>query len=268
MRSAYRIVMFLALLETGCASTAVRPPTPARDLPVQEMLAAQAVTKDRYFVLVFGSETRPRLPRFTHTWATVVKVTQTPDCDTPTLEAHTISWMPASLKIRPYSLHVEQGTNLDLQQSLEETLKHHEQVAMWGPYETWYGLYHRFEVQRAYIESGALAYQCTDAMGEAPRKGNGSNCFHALSDMDPQFDRSQYPLIFYGQPSARNIVRQISDRPILIQPWRTHDWLIPALGLDHYPIVRRHYHGQVKEFSPEAVLEALSQGPPRRRLLP
>ena len=268
MRRANHILLLLAVLETGCAGMAVRPQTPARDLSVADMLAVQEVTKDRYFVLVFGSETKPRLPRFTHTWSTVVKVTQLPGCAAPTIEAHTISWMPASLEIRPYSPHVEPATNLDLRQSLDETLKHHEQVALWGPYETWYGLYHRFVTQKSYLESGALGYQCTDAFGEAARLGNGSNCFHALSDTDPQFDRRQYPLLFYGQPAALNIVRQISDRPILIEPTQTHDWLIPALGLDHYPIVRRQYHGPVKEFSREAILEAMSQPPPRRRPLP
>jgi hypothetical protein len=123
--------------------------------------------------------------------------------------------------------------------------------------------------QKEFLDTGMLGYQCTDEFGEAARTGNGSNCFHALSDMDPQFDRRQYPLLFYGDAAAKNIVRQLYVRPILIHPYQTHDWLIPAIGLDHYPIVRRQYHGTAKEFSPEALREELANPPsPRRRLLP
>jgi hypothetical protein len=76
-------------------------------------------------------------------------------------------------------------------------------------------------------------------------------------------------LLFYGHPASKNIVRQISERPILIHPNQTHDWLIPVLGLDHYPITQRRYNGATKEFSPEAVQEQLASGAkPRRRLLP
>lgn len=87
--------------------------------------------------------------------------------------------------------------------------------------------------------------------------------------MDPQFDRRQYPLLFYGNPASKNIVRQMFERPILVHPQQTHDWLIPALGLDRYPIVHRRYDGPVKEYSPEAVQEMIANGTrPRTRLLP
>jgi hypothetical protein len=86
---------------------------------------------------------------------------------------------------------------------------------------------------------------------------------------NPQFDRRQYPLFFYGNAAAKNIVRQLFARPILLHPQQTQDWLIPALGLDCYRIARRQYHGPAKEFSPEAMQEALANPtPPRRRLLP
>ena len=87
--------------------------------------------------------------------------------------------------------------------------------------------------------------------------------------MDFEFDRRQYPLLFYGNPASKNIVRQIFERPILIQPQQTHDWLIPALGLDRYPIVRRSFDGPAREFSLEAAQnEIASPTPVRRRLFP
>ena len=77
--------------------------------------------------------------------------------------------------------------------------------------------------------------------------------------MDPYYDRRRYPQYMYGEAAARNIVRHLQDRPTLIDPKRTHDWLFPALGLDRYPIVRRKYEGESVEFSPEAVLEYISR---------
>jgi hypothetical protein len=153
--------------------------------------------------------------------------------------------------------------------TLRTVLNNGEHVALWGPFETWHGIYQRFVTQQAFLESGVIGYQCTDEIGEAARTGTGCDCFHAISDMDPQFDRRRYPLISYGYPASANIVRQIAERPILIHPGQTHDWLIPVLGLDHYPIIHRQYHGPTEEFSPEAVREAVERGPTtRRRLLP
>ena len=63
----------------------------------------------------------------------------------------------------------------------------------------------------------------------------------------------------YGEAAARNIVRQLQERPTLIGPDQTHDWLFCALGLDAYPIVRRQYRGESVEFSPEAVLEYINR---------
>jgi hypothetical protein len=76
-----------------------------------------------------------------------------------------------------------------------------------------------------------------------------------------------YPLLHYGYRASQNIVRQISERPILIHPGQTHDWLIPVLGLDHYPIVHRQYDGPAREFSPEALREEQTRGSERRRRL-
>src|SRR5262249_20727822 len=152
----------------------------------------------RYFVILFGSQTTPRIPRYTHTWGTVVKVTQVPGCAEPDVEAHTISWLPESLEIRVWRVWVEPGVDLELHTTIEKMLQTGQRVSMWGPYETWHGLYKRFRTQKAFLDTGIIGYQCTDTVGEAARKGNGCDCFHALSDMDPLFDRRRYPLRYYG----------------------------------------------------------------------
>jgi hypothetical protein len=260
--------LVLAFCVTGCAFNDVRPPSPAQNIDVRDQLATPAPPNERYYFMIFGSQTTPKVPRFVHSWATIVKVTEQPD-GCMTIEEHTISWMPASLKIRPWRFRVEEGSNLELKFTIEEMLRHKERVSMWGPYETWHGLYQRFLVQKEFMESGQVGYQCIDTVGEASRDGSGCDCIHAVSDMDPQFDRRRYALRYFGDSASRNIVRQVRERPILIDPCQTHDWLISALGLDCYPIVRRYEKGRAEEFSPENVMNYLEQGKEgqkRRRL--
>jgi hypothetical protein len=260
----------LTLTLAGCAGNDVRPPSPAQNINPGELLATPAPPNERYYLMIFGSQTTPKVPRFVHTWATIVKVTDQCDGRAPLIEQHTISWMPATLKIKPWRFRVEEGVNLDLHFTIEEMLRHKEHVTMWGPYETWHGLYKRFMVQKAFMESGQVGYQCIDAIGQAPRDGSGCDCIHAVSDMDPMFERTEYALTYFGDAASRNIVRQIRERPVLINPDQTHDWLIPALGLDCYPIIRRRARGHAEEFSPENVQAYLERGnpPQRRRLFP
>ena len=116
---------------------------------------------------------------------------------------------------------------------------------MWGPYEVWHGFASRFRTQKAFLDSGAVGYQCVDTVGEAARLGNGCDCIHAITDMDPAYPRGRYPLAVYGQPATAHVVRRMMHSPIFIDPPRTHDWLIPRLGLTAYPIERREYRGTV-----------------------
>lgn len=254
-----RVLVILALVAptwSGCSARAKQPPTPAREIRATDLLAAPVPRGERYYLLMFGSQSHPKMPRYTHSWATVVKVTDRgPGC-APHIENHTISWMPASLTIRPMSFRVEPGVNLDLHTSLREMLKHDETIAMWGPYEVWHGMYHRFLAQKSFLESGAIGYQCIDSVGEAAHTGCGCDCIHAITDMDPQFDRRRYPLSYYGIAASRHAVEQVLTRPIVIDAPRTHDWLIPALGLDCYPIRRECYRGKAVPFSPEALAAA------------
>jgi hypothetical protein len=265
MSSHLRALFVLVLIPTAAMCEGVQPPSPARDLDIETLLSAPKREHEHYYVLIFGSQLPIRIPRFTHTWATVVKAMEVPGSPPQIIETATISWMPATLDIHPYRMRVETGVNLDLCTTISEMRRHKERISLWGPYETWQGFYLRFTTQKNFLDSGALAYQCTDELGEAARKGNGSNCFHALSDMDPQFDRTQYPLLSYGDAAGKNIVKQLFARPILIHPQETHDWLIPALGLDCDRIVRRHYCGPTKEFSPEAIREELANPTPTRK---
>lgn len=245
----------LALLALSFASQAgaVRPPSPARELDNLELLLEPVPEYARYYILIFGSQSTPKRPRQTHTWATMVKTEERPGEPPLVCEVYTISWTPASGIVRPMRFRVETGKNLDLWTSVAGAKEYDKHIALWGPYETWQGLYRRFVTQSEFLSSGGLGYQCIDGFGESARMGNGCNCFHAISDMDPEFDRRQYPLFFYGNAASANIVRQIMTRPILIHPCVTHDWLIEALGLCPSQFTQKRYRGPVVEFSPEAI---------------
>lgn len=253
----------LAIVGPGCLSPQI-PASPARTMSARQQLADPTNPNERYYIILFASQSTPRVPARSHTWATAVKVTQVPNAE-PQIETHTISWLPDSMNIRWWKFTVEPGSNFSNEFSIEHALETKQRVSAWGPYEIWSGLYDRFLMQKAFLDSDVIGYQCTDMIGESARKGNGCDCFHAISDMDPFFDRGTYPLRYFGDRATLNIVRQIHERPIIIRPTATHDWLFAALGLDRYPIRRRDYEGKVVEFSPEAALEYTERMEARRR---
>jgi hypothetical protein len=234
------VVVVLATGMVGCAALAEKPPTPAAEIPPQA-LDYPAPPNERYYAVIFGSQKVAYLrPDLTHTWMVAIKATCSPGCPEPQLEVHQISWLPATLEIHPLRFWVEPPVNLGLHETIRWAQESDQKVAMWGPYEVQPRAYRRFLTQKEFLEtSGQVGYQCIDTVGEAAREGNGSDCIHAITDLDPQFDRARYPLIFYGHTASRRLVHEAARRQVFIDPWTTHDWLIPALGLDQYEIDRR-----------------------------
>lgn len=254
-----RRLAFLPLVAVacGCALYAKRPDTPAGHIDRVALAQTPPPPNQRHYLLLFGSEAGcPKKPELTHTWATLVTATDRPGCPDPHLDVETISWLPANLHIRPDSKEVEPGKNFDLETTLNESVRTNQEIAVWGPFEVWHGFAHRFRVQKEFLESGRVGYQCIDSRGEAARMGNGHNCIHAVTDMDPLFGRGRYALIFYGQSATRNFLGRVMRAPEVIAPRTTHDWIVPKIGLDRYPIVRREYRGPSLPHTPEAALRA------------
>jgi hypothetical protein len=230
------VVLFVCTA-AGCAGRA-QSLSPVRQLP-REAIPNDSVPGERYYLLIFGSETALRVPRYTHTWATVVKTVAAPGCAEQVAEVHTISWMPQTLQIHPWRFTPEPGRNLELHETIQMALSYHEHVAMWGPYEFQPQGYRRFLMQKAFMESGTVGYQCIDTVGQG-KDGTGCDCIHAITDMDPEFDRGYYPLRRFGEAGSRFIVRQVFERKIIVTE-DTHPWLEGPLGLCQYPIRHRVY---------------------------
>jgi hypothetical protein len=206
-----------------------------------------------------------KLPRYCQIWATLVRATRTPGQPEPVIEPHTISWLPATGEIHPERLHVEPGRNSGLHETIELALRERTRVSVWGPYEVWHGLAYRFMTQKEILESGRVSYQAADNIGEAARTRDGCDCIHAVTDMDPVYDRARYPIIYYRDVASANLVRRFMHSPGFIDPPTTHDWLIPRLGLDTYPIVRREYRGRAVPYHPGSAGEREA---PAARLVP
>jgi len=250
------MLLALVLPTCGCALLAKKPPTPAARIDGTALARTSPSPNEHFYLIVFGSQDALRRPKYTHTFATLIHTVESPG-QAPQVETHTISWFPATADIHPLRRYVEPGHNFTLPETLDIVLGNRESVDVWGPYEVWHGFAFRFLTQKAFLESGAIGYQCDDSIGEAARTGDGCSCTHAISDMDPVYPRWRYPLFEYGHSAARTLVRRFMHSPVTIQGCTTHDWLIERIGLNAYPIERRQYHGRIVPFEPgDAGLDA------------
>lgn len=195
--------------------------------------ASRASASEFYYVLVFGSQSSPKQLRYTHSWATFVKADgQGTDPNNYALTAHTISWLPKTLKIRVWTLHPEPGVDLSLHGTLRTVYATNQNVVMWGPflvrkevYESSLRVYDR-------LNSGRIQYKAIDGV----RTKMVHDCVHAVTAVDPILGEDRAPLIRVGIPASRFIARQVVLRSAFDQSANDNSWLIPRLGLRGYPI--------------------------------
>jgi hypothetical protein len=201
------------------------------------LATASAQAGEEYYLLMFGSQRVPANPNYSHTLATFVKATWLGDgpCPVnPTLEAHTISWLPANLKIRTNALLPECGHNFDLHQSLDFAYATDQRVSLWGPYRIHPELYHRALARKAELESGRVQYKANDF---GYRSNRVSNCIHAVSSI------VEGPKLRIGSPgwgqSASYFVLLELERWVISD--ETVPWVGSALDLDRHPIIYRDW---------------------------
>jgi len=205
--------------------------------------AVEIVRPDRYFLLVFGSQSSPKRAKYTHTWATIVKaVPAKSDPQQYVLTSHTISWLPRSLNVRVLALRAECGVNLSLKQTLNYVRSCGECVAMWGPYELDPAvapqIYDKFLRQIARLNSGSVLYKAVDP-DHGPRSTYISNCIHAVTDLDGLSRRGGYDEIRNHGFAASQYIAGVLIRSGKVDSSITHEWLTDALEINCYPIQRR-----------------------------
>jgi hypothetical protein len=201
---------------------------------------SNARTDERYYIVIFGSQSTPRLPRYTHTWATFLKASGACQ-DSSTFhidEVFTISWLPANLEVRSLRLRAQQGVNLDLGATLAYVLEH-EHVSEWGPFQISPRLYYRALERKAELASGCVKYKAIDP-NFGPRARYVSDCIHAITDIDPEYDRSYYREVRrFGEAASHWLAYQFVSRGRFINLGENLDWINQRLGLCNYPIVHR-----------------------------
>ncbi len=190
----------------------------------------------RYYFLLFGCQSVPNfVPRTSHTFATFVKATPTPDGKT-VVEQVTISWLPAEGPVQPLRLRAVAGKNYSLEETFAIAAKDNARVSMWGPFETDATRYERAVAQTCTLNTGAVRFRSLDSLG---RNRAVQHCVHAVTFADPNLQRLRQPILTgYGEPGTSKLIVKYADSGALAST-ETHDWLLPVLGLDKQPAVRR-----------------------------
>ena len=183
----------------------------------------------RYFLLLFGSDAGPLKPARTHTWATYVKADGRRVAD-----AVTVSWLPADLVINPLRpRRPEAGVNLGLHETLRFVLDQHQRVTLFGPYTVEAARFVVAQTERELLDGGRVSYRAaSDPRGMPPGL---ANCITAVGSVEPAVAR-RLPTFQYGRRGTARAARDIAADGTVRA---THaDWLLPALGLEPYPITR------------------------------
>jgi hypothetical protein len=197
------------------------------------LMATNAAAGESYYVLVFASQSHPKLPRYTHTWATFVRaVGEGADPDSYSLQSHTVSWLSAAIAIRPWDPRPEAGVNLDLHRTIAAVMSQGERIAMWGPLAIDGPTYHRSLDVAQYFASGAPRYRALSTRSTRPVY----SCITAIGALGMGVDEGPFAPLLVGYPSGRHFARQFLAQSPYDQAPGAHAWLISRLGLDRYPI--------------------------------
>jgi hypothetical protein len=195
---------------------------------------APVPAEPRYYFILFGGQSIPFKPRTAHTWATFVKATPAAD-GTVTLESQTISWLPAEGPVQPWRLRSVEGKNHSLEETFAIAANNSARVSMWGPFETDATRYALAVQQANALDSGTVRFRSFDSLG---RNRSVQHCVHAVTFADPNVQRLRQPVIRVGEPDTSKLAGKYAASGAFIGT-ETHDWLIPALGLDKVGVVRR-----------------------------
>lgn len=204
------------------------------------LIAAPATAGDRYYSILFGSQSDPKRAKHSHTFGCVIKATgEGCDRDQYALEVYTISWMPADMQINTLRFIPEAGKNLSLRDTIAWTQDTNQNVAYWGPFELYPKSFYRVMARINDLESGRVKYQCIDPLLRTQRI---TDCIHAISDIDPKRGRFRYPLIRFGKAATEHIVHEILKHGANKNPCCDHSWVARRMGLDQCPFDHRVHH--------------------------
>lgn len=194
------------------------------------------VLRERYYMTIFGAQSVPFQIRYTHTWATYVRTVVTPAGEFPAA-INTVSWMPASLHIRPLALRPEAGVNLNLAETFAWVRSFNGAVSCWGPYEIDAERYGRLVARKEQLENEGFQYR---AVGALTRRGDVSNCGQSFARSTPQVgDRYVQPTPSPGENGTSILALRLARAGAFVGGPVTHDWILCVIGADKYYFIRR-----------------------------
>lgn len=195
-----------------------------------------AKAADRYFLMVFGSQAKPNIVWHAHTFGTFVHARGegADPAQWTVQQVVTISWMPRTLKLRPFALRPEEGVNLDLEGSFASARDNHACVSMWGPYEICGELFCMAVARAEWLESGMARYKVADRF----RRPYVLDCVHSLSGVYTEPGKFLTRLA-HGDIAAYFDLHHFER--FIIDPSVTHDWVAEQIGVFCHPVRRRAF---------------------------
>lgn len=200
------------------------------------LVAAGAARADSYYVIVFGAESKPKRPKFSHSWAAFVRVPGCVPCGPPAPDAGppeviVISWLPRrGYDLKVNALFPEEGANFDNSATMKIALDQCEYVTAWGPYQIKPELFRRAACQARRLESGEVEYKTLDYRYNTRYV---SNCIHALTYFNDE-RRLRIGRTNFGHVASYYVTD--SYESWFCDPCRVHCWVADLIGLGEYPI--------------------------------
>jgi hypothetical protein len=194
--------------------------------------AGLARADEAYYVIVFASQHPDNQPKYSHTFAAFMKVTEGAGAK-PALETAAISWLPATGSIDLLRLRPETGKNFGLGETLDWAAKAQAPVTAYGPFRVKKELYDSAQRQVRRLESGTVLYKAVDL---ARGTGLVTNCIHAVCDLDIVKDYLATGKA-RGEEASEMVARFF--RPWILRAEPLPGWVAERLGLAKYKIAFR-----------------------------
>ena len=205
-------------------------------LLVADRSAYEDVQPDtRYYVLLFGGQSGLLKPTTGHVWATYVRETGCP-AGARRVEEFTISWLPVTGRVRPAAVRPEPGINHTLEGTMQILCGPRSRIGLWGPYEISECRFNQAIQQKALLESGAVLYKLLDGRTHGDV---AYHCLHAITAGHPDVHERCRVVLRWGERAAALAASAMLSTSMISDPDATHEWLLPALGLDPQRFVRR-----------------------------
>jgi hypothetical protein len=202
---------------------------PLSALPAGEAVAPTWAPAVNDYLIILTADSIPYNPTKAHLFVALVRVEEGPRRAPRVVEQASMSWLPATMKVRPLALRPETGRNVPLDETLRFYLATGSRICRWGPYRVQPELAQMFKARVATVES-CFAYKGVCFL--EPR--DVCDCARAVEELLPRGGslRRYIGVFGYGAAAGSHLVRAIT--PWLIEPEQSHPWVATLIGLDAF----------------------------------